>query len=294
MELIVDAQNALGECILWCERGQRLLWTDILGRKLWSHRPADGETRQWDMPERLASFALTGSEDRLLLGLEGRLAWFSFSTGDIMTIVEVEAEVPGTRVNDGRCDRQGRFVFGTMNEALGRAPIGRFYRLDHQLQLRQLPLAPVAIANSICFSPDGNTMYFCDSLSGVIRCCDYGDEPSGERIFAHLPPGGGEPDGSLVDADGCLWNAEWGASRIVRYRPDGSVERALAAPVSQPTCPAFGGRALDQLYVTSALVDLLEPERYAGGVFGMPVTDAAGLPESRFGGAVADSEILSL
>jgi len=292
MELIVDAQNALGECILWCERTQRLFWTDILGRRLWSHRPATGDTRHWDMPERLACFALTSSEGRMLLGLESRLAWFDFASGEILTIVEVEAEVEGTRLNDGRCDRQGRFVFGTMNEAIGRAPIGRFYRLGHNLQLEALPLAPVAIANSICFSPDGATMYFCDSLSGMIRCCDYGDTVGEERIFAYLPPGCGEPDGSAIDADGFLWNAEWGASRIVRYRPDGSVERAVAVPVSQPTCPAFGGRQLNQLYVSSALVDLLEYERFAGGVFGMPVTDAVGLPEVRFGARMGDDSAI--
>ncbi|SFG12909.1 L-arabinonolactonase [Duganella sp. CF458] len=292
MELIVDAQNALGECIVWCGRTQALLWTDILGRKLWRHRPSSGETRQWDMPERLASFALTAAEGRLLLGLESRLAWFDLATGEAMTIVEVEADVAATRINDGRCDRQGRFVFGTMNEAIGRAPVGRFYRLGHNRQLELLPLSPVAIANSICFSPDGATMYFCDSLSGLIRCCDYGDDVSGERIFAHLPPGCGEPDGSVVDADGFLWNAEWGASRIVRYRPDGSVERAVAVPVSQPTCPVFGGPDLNQLFVTSALVDLLESERYAGGVFGMPVTDAVGLPEVRFGAKMGDDSAI--
>jgi L-arabinonolactonase len=292
VELIVDAQNALGECILWCDRTQSLLWTDILGRKLWRHRPSSGETRQWDMPQRLGCFALTASEGRFLLGLEKRLAWFELASGEVMTIVEVEADVAGTRINDGRCDRQGRFVFGTMNEAIGRAPIGRFYRLSHNLQLETLPLAPVAIANSICFSPDGRTMYFCDSLSGVIRCCDYGDEVAGERIFAHLPPGCGEPDGSAIDADGCLWNAEWGAGRIVRYRPDGSIERAVAVPVSQPTCPAFGGPGLDQLFVSSALVDLLESERYAGGVFGMPVTDAVGLPEIRFGARMGDDSAI--
>lgn len=284
MDLIVDAQNALGECAIWCERKQRLWWTDILGRKLWCFTPATGATQQWDMPERLGSFALSWNDDRLLLGLESRLAWLNLADKEIMTIVDVEADIPGTRVNDGRCDRQGRFVFGTMNEAIGRAPIGRFYRLGHDLQLEQLPLSPVAIANSICFSPDGSIMYFCDSLAGVICCCDYGDEVGGEREFARLPPGCGEPDGSIVDEDGFVWNAEWGAGRIVRYRPDGSVERAIAVPVSQPTCPAFGGPELNELFVTSALVDLLAPERYAGGVFSTPVTDAVGLAESRFGG----------
>jgi len=283
MELVVDAQSALGECALWCDRTQRLWWTDILGRVLCSFTPSSGEVQTWAMPERLASFALTHNDDRLLLGLESRLAWFNLPDAAILTIVEAECGSPDVRLNDGRCDRQGRFVFGTMNEALGRAPIGRFYRLGHDLQLECLPLKPVAIANSICFSPDGQIMYFCDSLAGVICCCDYGDEVSGEREFASLPPGCGEPDGSAVDADGCLWNAEWGAGRIVRYRPDGTIDRAIAVPVSQPTCPAFGGSELDQLFVTTALVDLLVDERDAGGVFSVRVTDTVGLPESRFG-----------
>jgi len=291
MELIVDAQNALGECILWCDRRQQLWWTDILGRKLWCHSPSTAATRQWDMPERLASFALTEHGGRLLLGLESRLAWFDIDSHTVETIVEVEPDVPSTRVNDGRCDRQGRFVFGTMNEAMGRAPIGHFYRLGHDLQLERLPLAPVAIANSICFSRDGCTMYFCDSLRGAIRCCDYGKRIVNERDFARLPPGGGEPDGSAIDADGHLWNAEWGAGRVVRYCPDGSIDCIIPLPVSQPTCPAFGGAALDQLYVSSAHIDLLVPERYAGGVFAITIGDTVGLPEVRFRAATMPPHI---
>jgi L-arabinonolactonase len=283
VELMFDAQNVLGECPLWCDRQQCLWWTDILGRALWRFTPSSGVSQVWDMPERLASFALTHNDERLLLGLESRLAWFNLADGQILTIAEVEADKPDLRLNDGRCDRQGRFVFGTMNEAMGRAPTGNFFRLGHDLQLERLPLSPVAIANSICFSPDGRTMYFCDSLSGTIRCCDYGEDISGEREFAILPPGCGEPDGSLIDADGFLWNAEWGAGRVVRYRPDGTIERAIGVPVSQPTCPAFGGAKLDELFVTSALVDLMVAEPHAGGVFSMRVTDAVGLPESRFG-----------
>jgi len=283
VDLMIDAQNVLGECAIWCDRKQCLWWTDILGRVLWRFTPSDGISQIWDMPERLASFALTHNDDRLLLGLESRLAWFNLADKQILTIAEVEADKAGVRLNDGRCDRQGRFVFGTMNEAIGRAPIGNFFRLGHELKLEQLPLSPVAIANSICFSPDGQIMYFCDSLSGTIRCCDYGEQISGEREFAVLPPGCGEPDGSLVDADGFLWNAEWGAGRVVRYRPDGTIDRAIAVPVSQPTCPAFGGSKLDELFVTSALVDLMVAEPHAGGVFSMRVPDAVGLPESRFG-----------
>jgi L-arabinonolactonase len=284
LELMVDARNQLGECVLWCERTERVLWTDILGSTLWAHHPASGATASWPMPERLASFALTGSDDRLLLGLASQLAFFDFSTGAVTPICEVEAGLT-TRLNDGRCDRQGRFVFGTFNEVEPRAPIGSFYRLGSDLKLERLPLAPVAIANSICFSPDGGTMYYCNSPDKAIRCCDYDGATgaiSGDRVFAEVA-GEGEPDGSCIDADGYLWNAQWGGSKLVRYAPDGSIERSVATPAQQPSCVAFGGAGLGTLFATSARVGLDSPALQDGGMLAKSCADGIkGLPESRF------------
>ncbi|HJW10457.1 MAG TPA: SMP-30/gluconolactonase/LRE family protein, partial [Albitalea sp.] len=129
-QLQVDARNALGEGVLWCERTQRVFWTDIMASTLWCHHPATGTTRQWALPERLGSFAFTPDENRLLLGLAKQLAFFDLASGELDTVCRVEPELPTTRVNDGRCDRQGRFVFGTMNEAPDLAPLGSFYRLN--------------------------------------------------------------------------------------------------------------------------------------------------------------------
>lgn len=291
-ELVVDVRNMLGECVLWCERSERVLWTDIGGARLYAYHPASGRSEQWGMPERLASFALTDDDDRLLLGLASRLAFFDFSSAAVTPICTVEAHLPGTRVNDGRCDRQGRFVFGTFNDADPRPAIGSLYRLNHDLTLERLALAPVAIANSICFSPDGATMYYCDSQEKVIRCCDY-DPASGAvgnaRVFADLRTRPGEPDGSAIDADGYLWNASWGAGKVVRYAPDGTLERELAVPVSQPSCVAFGGPALETLYASTARVGLdaaaLAAEPAAGGIFSAGTGGVRGLPESRFQGA---------
>lgn len=290
-ELLLDVRNALGECVVWCERSARLLWTDIPGATLYAHHPASGHTEHWAMPERLASFALTDKQDGLLLGLASRLAWFDMASAVVTPLCEVEPHLPGTRVNDGRCDRQGRFVFGTFNEADPRPAIGSFYRLNHDLSVERLPLAPVGIANSICFSPDGATMYYCDSQEKMIRCCDY-DPLSGAisnaRVFADLRSGQGEPDGSTIDADGYLWNACWGAGTVVRYAPDGQVERVLTVPVSQPSCVAFGGPAQDVLYATTARVGLdaaaLAAGPSAGGVFSTRVSGVRGLPETRFQG----------
>lgn len=203
VKLLVDGKHLLGEGVLWCERSGRLLWTDILASRLWCHTLASGETQSWAMPEMLATFALTLDDDRLLLGLASQLAWFHFSSGQVTPIVAVEADLHTTRINDGRCDRQGRFVFGTKSDAADRAPNCSFYRLNTDLTLERLPLSPVVISNSICFSPDGATMYYCDTISNTIRCCDYESLDktvpvpvvafNNDRLFADLHDQPGSP-----------------------------------------------------------------------------------------------------
>lgn len=289
--LIVDGKHELGECVIWCDRTRSVFWTDIHASRLWNHHPENGITRSWDMPERLCVFALTGQVNRLLIGLASRLAFFDLNSGAITTICDVESDLPTTRLNDGRCDRQGRLVFGTLNEDPGRAPIGSFYRLDASLRLERLPLPGVAISNSICFSPDGTRMYYCDTMQDKIMCCDY-DAASGaigaSRLFVDLTDAPGSPDGSAIDSQGYLWNAQWGGARVVRYAPDGRQDRMIPMPVSQPSCPAFGGADLSTMYVTTAYEGMnmrrrLEEEA-AGGLYAVDVDGIAGLPESRFGG----------
>ena len=284
LEMLIDAENQLGEGVLWCEHTQRVLWTDILGATLYAHHPASGKTAKWSMPEPLASFALTSSDDRLLLGLASQLAFFDFSSGAITPVCKVEEGLT-TRLNDGRCDRQGRFVFGTFNQAEPRERIGGFYRLNRELTLEKLPLPSCAIANSICFSPDGATMFYCNSPDRAIHCCDYDNETgaiSGQRVFIELDGEAGEPDGSCVDADGYLWSAQWGASRVVRYAPDGKVERIIDTPALQPSCVALGGPGLGTLYVTSARVGMAEPAVHDGALFHMALGDVCGIAEPRF------------
>ncbi|BFI97299.1 MAG: SMP-30/gluconolactonase/LRE family protein [Rhodanobacter sp.] len=290
MQAVLDARNTLGEGIVWCDRAQALYWTDIHASTLWRHIPASGETRPWHLPERLASFALCETDGWLLLALASRLAFFRLADGALHPLHDIEPGLP-TRCNDGACDRQGRFVFGTLHEPADggtKQPIGGFWRLNADLTLEELPLENVAISNSLAFSPDGNTLYYCDSLTRTIRCCDYGDTPRNPRDFADLRDTAGEPDGSCVDADGGLWNAQWGLGRVVRYRADGSVDRILPLPARQPTRPAFGGAALDTLYVTSARDGLsaamLADEPLAGALFAAQV-GRRGLREPRFAGA---------
>lgn len=289
VSLVLDARNTLGEGVVWCAHSQSLYWTDIHRSMLWCLHPADGSTRQWPMPERLASFALCQDEGWLLLGLASGLAFFHLESGELIRITEVEAGLP-TRLNDGACDRAGRFVFGTLHEPANgeaRRAAGSFYRLDAGLELEPLPLGPVAISNSIAFSPDGGTMYYCDSMTRLVNRCSYGETITDARTHIDLSQQQGEPDGSAVDSDGGLWNAEWGSGRVVRYDREGRQDLVISVPTLQPTRVAFGGEHLKTLYITSARdglsAEALAQDPHAGGLFAVDVP-FTGIAEPRFAG----------
>ncbi|SMG01178.1 SMP-30/gluconolactonase/LRE family protein [Burkholderia singularis] len=283
-DLLIDSRCALGEGATWCWRSGLLYWTDIEGRQLWRHDPSTNTSVSFPMPERLACFALCTNPRYLLLGLATHLAYFDTEHAAMTAIVDVEPGLP-TRLNDGRCDRQGRFVFGTKHDVDEPEPIGGFYRLNADLTLERLPLPNCAISNSIAFAPDGRTMYYCDSPTRRIHACDYPTFAS-NRVFVELDGADGVPDGSTVDRDGYLWNAQWGASRVVRYAHDGSEAARIAVPTRQPSCVAFGGPRLGTLYVTSAAVGLADAARradpHAGGVFAAQ-PGVYGLAEPVFG-----------
>lgn len=274
--LAVDSRCTLGEGILWCERRRVLYWTDILAAELWRHDPASGHTHTWSLPAPLACLALAG-DGRLLLGLAKGLhasdveAQLSARELQLTKLADVEADDPLTRINDGRADRHGGFVFGTKSEHADLRPAGRFYQYTAAHGLRELALPRAAIPNSICFDASGTRMYFCDSVAPRILQCRYDAATatvSDLAVFVELDAPGAEPDGSIVDAEGALWNAQWGAGRVVRYLPDGRIDRIVRVPAPQPSCCTLRE---DTLYVTSARIGLeaaaLAAHPLSGGVF---------------------------
>jgi L-arabinonolactonase len=289
--LFVDCRCFLGEGIVWWPRHGALLWTDIERSQLWIHDAAG--TRHWPLPSRLGSLAPCRS-GALLLGLESELMRAEIDLSSdaaprLTRLLAVEADLPSTRVNDGRTDRSGNFVFGTMNQADGHPPLGSFYQWSARFGLRRLDLPKVGIANSICFSPDGKTMYFCDSPRRQIMACRYDADAAAVadfRPFVTLESTDGQPDGSIVDAEGCLWNAVWGAGAVRRYRPDGTLDREIGVPATNPTCPVFGGAALDELCVTTARQDMSDAELArvpdAGSVYRARIADVRGLLDAEF------------
>jgi L-arabinonolactonase len=287
-DVVVESWNQLGEGVLWSPDHAEVQWTDILGRRFWAHRPAEGRTRSVPLPDRLCHFAPLGGS-RLLAGFAGGLEVYDLDTGARRPIAAIEADRPTTRLNDAKLDRRGRHVFGTMDETEdGRRPIGALWSYEAGRAPRILR-GGVRIANSIAFSPDGARLYFADTPHKRILVFDYDadrGEIVAERVFAEVE-GPGYPDGSTVDADGFLWNAEWGGARVVRYAPDGRIDRVLSLPCGQVTCCAFGGAALDRLYVTSARVGLdaaaLAREPLAGALFAL-TPGVRGLVDTAFVG----------
>ncbi|MEO6102185.1 MAG: SMP-30/gluconolactonase/LRE family protein, partial [Pseudoxanthomonas sp.] len=258
--LAVESRCALGEGILWCDRRRILLWTDIDACQLWQHDPASSHTQHWDLPDPLGCLALA-EDGRLLLALAKGLyiADLPAATQSLLPLqhlLDVEPGISDTRSNDGRADRHGNFVFGTKGESRDSgAPMGGYYQYSARHGLRALGLPAAAIPNSICFSLDGSLMYYCDSRHPRLMCCDYDAARariSNPRVFAEVDDQDASPDGSIIDASGLLWNAQWGASRVVRYQADGQVDRIIRVPASQPSCCCFGGDNFDLLYITTA------------------------------------------
>jgi sugar lactone lactonase YvrE len=280
VECVVEGRDRLGECPLWDERAGALWWVDILGLSI---KKWDGSLKTHFLPESMGSFAFR-ERGGLIAAMKSGLYFFNPENAERQLVCSPE-KLPANRFNDGRCDRAGRFWAGTMVDETPRQPAGALYRLSPSLDCAAMR-AGVTIPNSLAWSPDGRTMYFADTPQKKIFAFDYdaAGQPANERIFAATA---GFPDGSCVDAEGCLWNAEYGGWRVVRYTPAGKIDRVVELPVANPTCCCFGGAALDTLYITTAAQHLKESDLarqpLAGSLFAArPVVK--GLPESRFAG----------
>lgn len=277
MSKVYDARLCqLGEGPLWHPERQQLFWFDILGRKLLS-REGDQEL-EWQFDEYVSAAGWV-DRDTLIIASQRGLYRFDIESGERSLLVPLEADNLITRSNDGRADPQGGFWIGTMglNAEPGAGAIYRYY----QGELRQL-YGDITISNAICFAPSGDLAYYCDTVTKRImkqRLDAEGWPVGAHEVFVDLTGEGLNPDGAVVDADGNLWNAQWGAYRVAAYRPDGTFLKAVAFDGEQISCPAFGGPDLRRLFATSAAVDLSGSEE--GKTFFQDMSDVTGQTEHR-------------
>jgi len=249
VRVVLPTRSRLGEGPAWHPVEEALYWVDVEGRLL--HRLRGDTHRSWVLPRRASAPVFRA--DGVSLTSEDGVADIDLGTGETTLRFALEPDLPGNRANEARVDRRGRLWVGTMDDR-GAAPTGSLYRvgLDGDVS-RQV--TDVAISNTLAWSLDDRTLYFADSLIQTIRAYAF-DRESGEvgasRVFVDTRPSADVPDGSALDAEGCLWTAMWDGSCVVRFTPDGEVDRRVEVPASRPTCVAFGGPDLATLYVTSA------------------------------------------
>jgi sugar lactone lactonase YvrE len=252
VEHVLAVQNELGEGPIWDDRERRLRWVDIERSRLYAFEPLTGRWSYVSTPVPFTALGLRRAGGFVVAGRDGFALWHDES-GTYEPLVDPEEHLPDSRFNDGAVDPAGRFWAGTMDTKDPAAAESSLYRLSGGTCDRML--SSVTVANGIDWSPDGRTMYFTDTLRGAIDAFDF-DPHTGDvtkrRPFARIDDAEGKPDGLCVDADGCVWSALWGGSRVIRLLPNGERAGEYAVPATQVTSCAFGGAGLDELYITTA------------------------------------------
>lgn len=280
-ELFVDSRCELGEGPFWHPLIERLFWFDILNQTMLS-AGTDGHIVDRITFKDTVSAGAVIDEHSIAVTQSGSLLRYDFRTDETTEIVGIEADIPTNRTNDSRVDRSGGFWIGTMGRK-AEPGVGSVhqYRAGKTTKI----IEGIRIPNSICFSPDGRTAYFTDSGKMIIRCALDPETglPVGPWEDFFTMDGLGGADGSVVDSEGFVWNSRWGAGAVIRISPDGKLDKVVEVPgISQVTCPAFGGKDLKTLYITTAREHMtpeqVEREPHAGSVFAFPL-DVAGVAE---------------
>jgi sugar lactone lactonase YvrE len=283
-EIVGRERDRLGEVPVWSVRDRCLWWVDVLTPTLRCYAPDTGAQVSYPIPVRSLGCVALRAEGGLILGTDAGVLAFDPQSGAIL-LVQPEPDRPAHRLNDGRCDRRGRLWVGSMNERAF-VPEGTLFRVDPDLSVHPM-LDQIKVPNAIAFSPDDRTLYFADTRACTIWRFDF-DIAEGRiwnrRVFAETRAPA-RPDGACVDADGFLWNTHFAGACVVRYAPDGHVDRVVELPVGNPTCCCFGGDNLDTLFVTSASDPVLtgaHPSDVCGKLIALDV-GSRGLPEPVFG-----------
>ena len=284
-ECLLDLRATLGEGPIWIASEKSLYFVDIPEARIHRFTPATGAHESWSATDRVA-FLLPVEDGTFLAGMSDGLRRFDPKNGTFSDHKLVEPEKPGNRLNDGCVDPQGRLWFGTMDDG-EEQPSGSIYRVVHEGDALNLSHHDegYTVSNGPAVSPCGKTLYVCDSPEQTIYAFDI--QPDGalanERVFARLEQG--YPDGIVTDSEGTLWCGVWGGSRVMRFRPDGTVLPSIPMPVTNVTKVAFGGDDLKTVFVTTARKGLdaetLTKEPQAGSLFVFR-TDVAGAPQQVF------------
>lgn len=282
-----QARALLGEGPLWSPRQDAVYFVDIRGSRILRHGLSDCSQAVWDLDDAACWLVESADGDGFIAGLRSRRVVrlrLRLEPGQATVaeeIARIEPDMPGNRLNDGKADRQGRLWVGSMDDA-EEAPAGSFYRIDGDGSVTRVDQS-YTVANGPALSPDGRTIYHTDSAARTVYAFDIGADGglSGKRVHIRFTEADGYPDGMTCDAEGGLWIAHWDGARVSRFRPDGTLDRAIALPVSRVTSCVFAGPDLDRMFITTAAHGRDE-ELLAGALFECD-PGVRGLPFGQFG-----------
>jgi sugar lactone lactonase YvrE len=294
IDRLTDPICSVGESPLWRGEESALYWVDITGKRVHRLHLPTSRHDAWTTAEMVACIAL-GRNGTLIAGMETGIFSLSLQSDGVVAatpLASLTMPMVRMRFNDGRCDRQGRFWAGTMHMDMAAAhAVGSLYRMTCKDGLSAPAVTGLLTQNGLAWSPDGKRMYLSDSHphSRQIWQFDYDvstGTPGNRRHFVDMslyPPG--RPDGAAVDTDGCYWTCANDAGQLLRFTPQGVLDRAVELPVRKPAMCAFGGPQMDTLFVTSIRPsqqeDLID-QPLAGAVFALR-PGYQGIPESEFG-----------
>lgn len=283
VDCVLRWDATLGEVPLWSVRDSLLYWVDIRAPALNGLNLSTGINKIWPMPEAIGAAAIH-DEGGLLLALASGLAHFNPTDSKLTPLIPIEADNPNSRLNDGRCDRQGRFWVGSMDRSDPNG--GSLYCYHPNGTLHKL-FTGIQIPNGLAISPDGSILHFCDSPTSrlELRNIDKQTGTLGKPRVLAVCEKPGFPDGAVYDAEGCLWVVHYEGARVSRYTPEGKIDQTISLPVPCPTACCFGGSRLDTLFITSAQLGLVEDKLkeapLSGSIFAIS-PGVCGLPEPAF------------
>ncbi|HEX6507688.1 MAG TPA: SMP-30/gluconolactonase/LRE family protein [Chloroflexota bacterium] len=285
-DLVLDAHAEVGEGPIWDPDRNLLVWVDVT-RGVVHQYLGSGRGVSIEIGQHVGA-AAPRTRGGLVLAVQSGFALLDLDSGRLDMITDTEADRPGNRMNDGKCDSAGRFWAGTMSYTLERGA-GSLYRLDAERRVSNV-LSDLTLSNGLGWSPDDKTMYLIDSVTQGIDAFAYDGQTGAitkRRRVIDIAPELGMPDGMTVDTEGCIWVGLWGGWAVHRYTPDGRLDRAIKVPVGYVTSCAFGGSNLGDLYITTAAYQLdaeaLARQPHAGGLFCCR-PGPVGLPANAFRG----------
>ena len=281
--IVSNEKSILGESPIWDEIYQRIYWVDIESKRLHAWSFLDNKKLEWNFNSRICAKSLTKNHEELICAFDKFFAFFNIITQKVTKLINQTNLPENVRFNDGKTDGYGRFWCGTMSESNPSKPEGAIYLLDNNLNIHKI-IKGIHISNSITASPDNKYIYYADSFKKKIYKTNLAQDISCIRaaeIFVDNIDLKGFPDGSTIDINGCLWNAEWNGGQVVNYDLNGRLINTIKTPMKRPTCCVFGGKNMNILYITSAL----EAGDIEGNVSGKTIainTDTVGTYSNRF------------